>query len=487
MPRHPWMPVLWIALAVLAGCQTKQVTITSEPSGAQVVLTPVRNGVRGESRLLGVTPIKRTLDFSGNRQYQATLSARHFSDATLDIAFDPQDQHQYHVQLERISIDVPLIQFEPRRTINGTQLRPVQRNTLAYLDVVERSPTVRAVTRVTANENRNGIIGRPALSPTDDVMAYPWITVEPHEETYIVQHGDTVQHIATLFGVTVDELLAANPNLAEKPSEPKPGMVLHIQTPRIFSSIWRQRIGSYARTRVTEGRWRDLEPAFTAEGTHIIFSSNRTSENPTLWRIRLDGGGGITRITDSQAQDYQPSVAPGSGLIAYASIPLGADSLQIWTVHANGALPSQLRRGHSPAMSPDGQRMLFLRRDPETGRTQLWSMSVDGTNETQLTSNDRYDIFDPQWSPDGQWIVFASNRDTSENASDAPDIWIMASDGTKATRLTSNPSWDDYPVFDRTGRWIYFRSNRGGAWNIWRMEPILPTEQQDELGFQSFN
>ncbi len=474
---------LLLCLAALAGCRAKTITITSEPAGAKVVVTPIRNGVRGEGRLLGVTPIKRSLDFGTNQRYEASVTAHHFADALLEINYEPIDQNRFHVQLDRVSIDVPRIDFEPRFTVNGTQLRPVQRNTIAYLDVVERSPTVRAVTRVTGNENRNAIIGRPAMSPTDDVMAYPWITVESVEQTYIVQHEDTARSIATRLGVTIDELLAANPHLEKQQDKPVPGTVLRITVPEIHSTIWRQRVGSFARTRVTEGRWRDLDPAFTSDGNHVIFSSNRTSDNPTLWRIRLEGGGGITRITDSQAQDYMPSVSPSNGLVAYASIPHGADTLQIWTVYANGALPSQLRRGHSPRMSPDGQRMLFLRRDAETRRMQLWSMSVDGTNETQLTSNDNYDIFDPHWSPDGKWIVFASNRDSDADNPGNLDLWLMASDGTKATRLTSNASWDDCPTFDRTGRWIYFRSNRGGAWNIWRLEPILPDEEGVSINY----
>ena len=42
-------------------------------------------------------------------------------------------------------------------------------------------------------------------------------------------------------------------------------------------------------------------------------------------------------------------------------------------------------------------------------------------------------------------------------------------DGQHSIRLTKNESFDSNPVFDRNGRTIYFRSNRGGVWNIWKM------------------
>ena len=43
---------------------------------------------------------------------------------------------------------------------------------------------------------------------------------------------------------------------------------------------------------MTFGKWRDLFPAFTPDGQYLVFSSNRTSPNLTLWRINIDGGGG---------------------------------------------------------------------------------------------------------------------------------------------------------------------------------------------------
>jgi Tol biopolymer transport system component len=39
-----------------------------------------------------------------------------------------------------------------------------------------------------------------------------------------------------------------------------------------------------------------------------------------------------------------------------------------------------------------------------------------------------------------------------------------------ALRLTRNESFDSNPVFHRNGKTIYFRSNRAGTWNIWKME-----------------
>jgi hypothetical protein len=36
--------------------------------------------------------------------------------------------------------------------------------------------------------------------------------------------------------------------------------------------------------------------------------------------------------------------------------------------------------------------------------------------------------------------------------------------------VTRNESWDDGPAWDATGRTLFFRSNRGGQWGIWKID-----------------
>lgn len=77
-------------------------------------------------------------------------------------------------------------------------------------------------------------------------------------------------------------------------------------------------------------------------------------------------------------------------------------------------------------------------------------MNSDGSEQTRLTNNPAYDV-DPDWSPDGVWIAFASRRD------DNKDIYVMNSDGSEQTRLTNNPSLDGAPNWSPDGVWIVFR------------------------------
>jgi TolB protein len=98
-------------------------------------------------------------------------------------------------------------------------------------------------------------------------------------------------------------------------------------------------------------------------------------------------------------------------------------------------------------------------------------MNIEGSGETQLTQNTDYEIFSARWSPDGKWITYASNEGLDSQQRHNLDIWLMTPDGSKRTQLTTNGSYDDSPCWDSKGEYIYFRSNRGGAWNIWRVKP----------------
>ena len=66
-------------------------------------------------------------------------------------------------------------------------------------------------------------------------------------------------------------------------------------------------------------------------------------------------------------------------------------------------------------------------------------MNADGSDQIRLT-NDPTPDYAPSWSPDGNQIVFSSNRDGN-----AGDIYVMNADGSGEIRLTNDAAVDANP------------------------------------------
>lgn len=391
----------------------KTARITTEPLDAMIYI---------DGQEIGISPLTTKLSFKDVKQHDVIAKLQGYEAGRMIIFLEPITKTDYAIQL--VMVPVPGVTVVPQPTKEGVKLRIISVTTLAYLEVIERSPMVKSVTRVTNNEDPNLKILDPVLSPRSDILVY-------------------------------EEIIKENDGTS-------------------YSNIWKTTVGSFGKTRVTYGKWEDMFPAFTPDGEYLIFTSNRTRANHTLWRIKVDGGGGVTNITNTLAEDYCPSVSPDGNLIVYTSNPPDAEEPQIWSINAIGTLPTQLREGQLPCVSPDGKRIVFVRADKLSRKEQIWVMNSDGGEETQLTQNNEYDTKNPSWSPDGKWIVFDANEGLDSQKRQNFDIWLMTADGSKKTQLTTNGSWDDSPCWDHAGKYIYFLSNRGGAWNIWRFEPIFP-------------
>jgi hypothetical protein len=144
----------------------------------------------------------------------------------------------------------------------------------------------------------------------------------------------------------------------------------------------------------------------------------------------------------------RPTWAPDGSRLAYVrgSFPQDVDAsfdlevLDLGTGEAE-ALPLALEDLEDPQWSPDGEWLLFAGA-PErfTGPRDLYLVRPNGTDLTPLTDTPDDEIT-PAWSPDGSRIAFASNRDGNY------EIYVMDADGTHLVRLTNNPAFDAGPAW----------------------------------------
>lgn len=118
--------------------------------------------------------------------------------------------------------------------------------------------------------------------------------------------------------------------------------------------------------------------------------------------------------------------------------------------------------------TPSGKIVFVSDRD---GNLEIYSMNADGTNQTRLTTDSASDL-SPDWSPDGKWIVFQSDRDKDlEDLAYKHEIYIMDSEGNHIQRLTNNNSHDGNPKWSPSGDWIAYESYVNGYPDIYIMKP----------------
>jgi len=108
--------------------------------------------------------------------------------------------------------------------------------------------------------------------------------------------------------------------------------------------------------------------------------------------------------------------------------------------------------------SPDGSRFLVHGRRGYDGQgvTRIWVVDADGQNATCLSDPEAgYSDFEPRWMPDGQKIVFGSNRDDPFTAP-GENIWTMNPDGSGVTRITDSTEINSRPRPSPDGKSIAF-------------------------------
>ncbi len=224
---------------------------------------------------------------------------------------------------------------------------------------------------------------------------------------------------------------------------------------------------------ITDGRALDMMPSFTPDGEQIVFCSNRASRRLNIWRKSISGGAGIEQLTNAQEQDLWPTIdALPKPRLFYEALSDTQSDAQLYVAPVDGGPRMDLTTitVNQPRVSPKADSVLFTSVNQRTGNREIYRIPDHGGPPVNLTNDPDSDSYDPAWSREGGQIAYVCDRGMDEDRRRNPDIWILdLSHPDKPIQVTTNGSVDDCPVWDPSGNAIYFRSNRGGQWGIWKI------------------
>lgn len=188
----------------------------------------------------------------------------------------------------------------------------------------------------------------------------------------------------------------------------------------------------------------------------------------------------FTQITTQPGEELFPSLSPDGKSVVYASN--SAANWDIYLQRVGGQNPINLTQGSfaddtQPAFSPNGDYIVF-RSERQGGG--IFVMGATGESVKRLTDFG----YNPAWSPKGDEVVFATERiiDNPNNRTTVSQIWIVnVSSGQK--RLVSKgdavqPNWSP------DGQRIAYWAQNEGRRDIWTMTadgsaPVRVTDNTD--------
>ncbi|MEZ0385579.1 MAG: M28 family peptidase, partial [Verrucomicrobium sp.] len=225
-----------------------------------------------------------------------------------------------------------------------------------------------------------------------------------------------------------------------------------------------------------EGK-RSGEGYFNADGTKMIFQSEREPGNPFYQIYLMDlETGDQERVSPGMGKTTCAWIHPDNDHILYASTHLDAESKAKQDAEYKERESNRVRR-----YSWDYDQ-----------RFDLFLYSLKDKSLQQLTKEEGYDA-EGAISPDGKRVVFASNRAAYAQELSKEDaerlkvdkqyfmeIYTMNTDGTDVRRLTNTPGYDGGPFFSHDGKKICWRrfNEKGDSAEIYTMNADGSNQKQ---------
>ncbi|MCZ6537152.1 MAG: Tol-Pal system beta propeller repeat protein TolB [Gammaproteobacteria bacterium] len=225
----------------------------------------------------------------------------------------------------------------------------------------------------------------PAWAPDGDRLAY--VSFESGKSAIYIQELGTGKRLR----VSAREGVNGAPDFS--PDGRKLALTLSRDTGNL--DIYVLNLANQVLTRITRNPAIDTEATWSADGSRIFFTSDR-SGGPQIYKVEIDGGG-KRRVTYEGSYNGRSRLAPDDQEMAVVHNDQGAFRIaRVNPDNGNLLVLTDGQLDESPSFAPNGETIIYATR--VDGRGVLATVSIDGRIHRRIAAQEG-DVREPAWSP----------------------------------------------------------------------------------------